>query len=97
MEKTMKRILLAVLISLPLVACSNWNRATPASFDNVATTAEVKKNLLADGLTGIDVDSSNGVVTLSGKLPSRSDREKAVRDARKVNGVKRVVDQISIP
>jgi osmotically-inducible protein OsmY len=93
----MKKTLLAVLICLPLVACSNWNRATPASMDNVTTTAEVKKNLLADGLTGIDVDSSGGTVTLTGHLSTSSDRRKAVHDARKVSGVQRVVDNIRVP
>ena len=37
---------------------------TPAPLDNGAMTAEVKKNLLSDNLTGIDVDTTDGVVTL---------------------------------
>jgi osmotically-inducible protein OsmY len=96
-EQYMKKVLLAVLVCLPLVGCSNWNRATPASMDNVATTAEIKKNMIADGLTGIDVDTSGGVVTLTGHLATSADRRKAVQDARKVTGVNRVVDHIQVP
>jgi len=94
---TMKKTLFAILLVLPLAACSNWNRMTPAPMDNGATTAEVKKNLLSDGLTGIDVDTTDGVVTLTGHLATREDRRKAVHDADKVNGVHRVVDHISVP
>ena len=93
----MKKLILTLAMTAVLAGCSNWNRATPAPLDNVATTAEVKKNLLSDSLTGIDVDSSNGVVTLSGHLATREARRNAVHDASKVPGVRRVVDKIDVP
>lgn len=93
----MKNVLLIIAMSVSLAACSNWNRVTPAPLDNAATTAEVKKNLLADKLTGIDVDTTDGVVTLSGHLPTGNDRRQAVSDAAKVSGVRRVVDHIAVP
>lgn len=93
----MKKLILTLAMTAALVGCSNWNRATPAPLDNVATTAEVKKNMLSDGLTGIDVDTTDGVVTLSGHLPTRAARRNAVHDASKVPGVRRVVDKIDVP
>ncbi len=96
----MKKSLVSLLLSTALVlpACSNWNRNTPKPLDNAAIQEEVRKNMALDGITGltIDVDSGSGVVTLKGHL-SASDRSKAVADARKVHGVNRVVDEISVP
>lgn len=96
----MKKLLVSIIMSATLVAalgCSNWNRMTPKSLDNSTTASEVKKNLLADHLTGIDVDVTDGVVTLSGHLPTKADREKAYDDASKVPGVKKVVNHIDVP
>jgi len=93
----MKKAVLALLMSASLVAamgCSNWNRMTPAPLDNKAMEAEVVKNLAADHINNVNVSVDNGVVTLSGSA-TRADRDKAVQDARKVSGVKSVVDNIS--
>lgn len=93
----MKKLLFATFLTLSIVGCANWNRMTPAPLDNGAITAEVKKNLLSDTLTGIDVDTTDGVVTLQGHLPTAKDRRAAVSDAAKVKGVRRVVDHIAVP
>ena len=96
----MKKSVLALLMSMALVAsmgCSNWNRVTPAPLDNRTMQAEVYKNLKADGISGVDVDVHEGVVTLSGHQSNSSDRQKAIDDARKVPGVKSVVNRIDVP
>ena len=96
----MKKSLFALLMSAALVSsigCSNWNRATPAPLDNTAIEAEVRKNLTADSITGLGIDVHEGVVTLSGHLANASDRQKAIDDARKVPGVKSVVNNINVP
>ena len=96
----MKKSLFALLMSASLIAamgCSNWNRVTPAPMDNRAMQAEVYKNLKADGISGVDVDVHEGVVTLSGHQSNSSDRQKAIDDARKVPGVKSVVNRIDVP
>jgi len=96
----MKKPFLSVLTALSLVismsACSNWNRVTPKPLDNSAIETEVRKNLTADNITGLQIDVSNGVVTLDGHL-SASDKQKAIADAQKVPGVTQVVDRISVP
>jgi hyperosmotically inducible protein len=64
-----------------------------------AITTEVKTKLLAaNGVPGskIDVDTTNGIVTLKGAVPTRAARAKALRITRSSKGVKRVVDQLTI-
>ena len=94
----MKKSLMSLAISLALVlpACSNWNKSTPKALDNTAIEEEIRKNLAGDHITGLSIDVNSGVVTLKGHLNS-SDKQKALDDARKVNGVKSVVDEISVP
>ena len=95
----MKKLLASTIMSVALIAavgCSNWNRMTPKSLDNSATATEIKKNLLADHLS-VDVDVTDGVVTLTGHLPNAEDRRKAYDDAAKVTGVKKVVNHIDVP
>ena len=96
----MKKLLGSLIMSAVLVTalgCSNWNRMTPKSLDNSSTASEIKKNLLADHLTGVDVDVSDGVVTLAGHLPTAADRQTAYADAAKVTGVKKVINHIDVP
>ena len=66
---------------------------------DAATTAAVKTKLLADtkvGGLGIDVDTKDNVVTLSGKVRSAAEKTEAVRLARTTTGVKSVVDKLVI-
>jgi hyperosmotically inducible periplasmic protein len=61
-------------------------------------TAKVKTALLADeGVPGssIDVDSSAGVVTLTGQLVSQAQVDRAVGIARNIEGVERVENRLS--
>lgn len=66
---------------------------------DAATTAAVKTKLLADtkvGGLGIDVDTRDNVVTLSGKVRSAAERTEAVRLARTTTGVKHVVSNLVV-
>lgn len=93
----MKRSFAALLAMVTLVfalGCSNWSRQTPKGLDNVAMKSEIHKNLASDGITGVDVDVNNGVVTLSGTIAA--DKHQAViSDARKVPGVTQVIDRLN--
>ena len=55
----------------------------------LADDAEVKGG-------GLDIEVKDGVVTLRGKLESDKQIQKAERLAKKVNGVKKVVNEISL-
>ena len=66
---------------------------------DAAITAAVKTKLLGDTNTPgmkIDVDTSKGVVTLSGDVPTAAERTNAVKIARETSGVTRVVNKITV-
>jgi osmotically-inducible protein OsmY len=95
----MKKSLASLAVTLLLLGfgCANWNRYTPKALDSTAIAEEIRKNMLGDGITGMTVDVDNsGVVTLKGDVKTKTDRQKAIDDARKVHGVKRVIDRIVI-
>jgi osmotically-inducible protein OsmY len=62
-------------------------------------TAAVKSKMLGDtrvpGLT-IDVDTKEGVVTLTGTVATSTEKERAVQLTKNTNGVKSVVDRIKV-
>jgi hyperosmotically inducible protein len=62
-------------------------------------TAAVKAKLLADPTVGglkIDVDTLNGVVTLTGTVKSAAEKAEAVRIANDTTGVRAVTDNLKI-
>jgi osmotically-inducible protein OsmY len=74
-------------------------RDAGAVVSDAAITSAVKTKFLADPAVAglkIDVDTKDGVVTLSGILPASSERQRAVVLARETSGVKAVVDQIKV-
>ena len=74
------------------------NRAGAAVTD-ATITATVKTKFLADDIvegTKIDVDTSGGVVTLTGTAPSKAAADRAVALARETDGVARVVNNVNV-
>jgi hyperosmotically inducible periplasmic protein len=62
-------------------------------------TSRAKARLLADAATrggSIDVDTKDGVVTLSGTVESRTAKTKAERDVAKLDGVRSVRNEIEV-
>jgi len=77
-------------------AASNAGRAV----DDASLTARVKSVLLADNQvkgTKINVDTSNGVVTLGGNVESAREKARAEQLAQQVDGVKQVRNNLSAP
>lgn len=74
------------------------DRAGDAAGDAALTTA-VKTKLLGDtdvsGLK-IDVDTRNGVVTLTGTVRTAAEKNKALALARETDGVKSVIDRLKV-
>lgn len=73
-------------------------RAADATAD-AATTAAVKAALIAApdlSALAIDVDTKNSVVTLNGTVKSEIQKSQAVEVAGKVNGVKTVINNLSL-
>lgn len=66
--------------------------------DNAALTTKVKAALLADEMvkgTQVNVDSSNGVVTLNGTVDTAAHKQRAEELARGVSGVSRVQNNLT--
>ena len=69
------------------------NQTMPGKANDGWITTKVKSKLAAAKnikSTDISVDTSQGVVTLSGTVPSKSVKNHAVREAKSVKGVKSV-------
>jgi hyperosmotically inducible protein len=90
----------------PSAAASNAIAATESAMNkagdavaDAAITGKVKTILIADpdvkALT-IDVDTKNGVVTLTGTVDTAAHADKAIADARGVDGVKSVDNKLSV-
>jgi hyperosmotically inducible protein len=72
---------------------------TGAVMTDAGVTAAVKTKFLADtSVSGlkIDVDTRDGVVTLTGTVATRAEADRAISMARETTGVKSVVDNLRI-
>ena len=72
---------------------------TTAAAGDAAITSAVKAKFLADtAVSGlkIDVDTSNGIVTLTGNVSSKAEAERAVTMARNTEGVTRVINNLRV-
>jgi hyperosmotically inducible protein len=82
-----------------LVAAAGLVFTVACAQTDAGITTNVKTKLAADDTVKayeIDVDTRNGVVTLSGGVESAPVKERAVQIARGTDGVRDVVDQIRI-
>lgn len=81
------------LLALTLAGCASQ------VVDDVGISAKVKSKLAADRETSaikIGVDTINGVVTLSGVVPTEREKAKAEQLARTTEDVKQVVNNITV-
>jgi hyperosmotically inducible protein len=79
-------------------AARDAGRDAAPVINDATLTAKVKTALLADGAVSgmsIDVDTKDGVVTLSGQLPDAGQAARAVDIARKIDGVKSVQNRLT--
>lgn len=66
---------------------------------DTALTAKIKSKMILDDdikARGIDIDTSDTIVTLSGVVGSAGERDRAVRLARETKGVTKVVDKLRV-
>ena len=90
----------AVFVLVAFVAGCKTTSSPGRQVDDVAIKTAVKAKLAADvklsTLTNIEVNSTNGIVTLSGQVRDESDRVQAVAVARSVDGVVRVNNELQV-
>jgi osmotically-inducible protein OsmY len=92
-----KSLALAIVLIAPLTtACG---KTVGETIDDTTITTRVKTAMLNDPTVGglrIDVDTFKGVVTLSGRVKSQSEKDQAVALARKISGVVDVKDALQV-
>jgi hyperosmotically inducible periplasmic protein len=89
-------LIAALILPMLLTACG---KTVSETIDDATITARVKTALLNDQdieFTRIDVDTVKGVVSLSGRVTSKEQQERAVAIARKVDGVRDVKSTLQI-
>ncbi len=92
------RILIVGLTAALLSACGGKSIARTQP-DDLTITARVKTALLNDpDITAprIDVETANRIVTLSGRVSSKQEEQKAIQVARSVPGVAEVKSTLQI-
>jgi len=91
---------LAILFVLAGIAACKTTSSPHQQVDDAAIKTSVKAKLAADvrlsTLTNIEVNSTNGVVTLAGQVRSDDERRMAGEVARAVDGVVRVNNELQV-
>jgi hyperosmotically inducible protein len=85
-------ILLAILIVVSGAATAG-ERSTGQVIDDATITTKVKASFVADpqvSALAIDVDTADGVVSLTGVVEGEPERQRAIQLAQGIEGVKRV-------
>jgi hyperosmotically inducible periplasmic protein len=81
-------VLILVLAVSGFAGCAG--KSSSGQFDDLTITARVKTALLNDPevtAPRIDVETVKGVVTLSGRVASKQEEQKAIKVARSIAGV----------
>jgi hyperosmotically inducible periplasmic protein len=88
------------LMFLALVGCQAMTGQTMGeNIDDASLTASVKSSLVGDkaaNLTRVEVDTTNGVVSLNGVVESAQQKARAEEVVRRVNGVKGVKNNLQV-
>jgi hyperosmotically inducible protein len=98
MRKTVTLMFAAIVVLGVLAGCAT-NRPIDDQLDDAGVVAEINARLAASPVTSalnINVDSLDGVVTLSGVVRTNESRLEAERIARTTSGVKRVISRIRV-
>ena len=95
-RRTAAAITIAWLLPLMFAACG---KTVGETIDDATITARVKTALLNDpqvGGTKIDVETTQGVVTMSGTVKSEAEATRAVQLAKQATGVKDVKSTLQV-
>ena len=100
MKRPLGSIGLAAVIALAvgLGACTT-TQSPKRQVDDNAIHAAIKAKLTADRFSNIvntDINVTNGVVTLAGEVPNAKVKADAEQEARSVDGVVRVINNLQV-
>ena len=96
-QKRFTALLLALVLALPLLAACG--KTVGETIDDATITTRVKTAYINDPVIGglrIDVDTFKGVVTLSGRVKTKTEEAKAIEIARSIGGVRDVKSTLQI-
>jgi osmotically-inducible protein OsmY len=89
----------AVLVTVLGVAACSTTQSPGKQVDDASIHAAVKAKLTADrfsNIVNVDINVTNGVVTLAGEVPNAKVKSEAEAEARSVDGVVKVVNNLQI-
>ena len=89
-------VVLAVVMAVG--ACTT-TQSPGRQIDDNAIHTSVKAKLTADrfsNIVNIDINVTNGVVTLAGEVPNAQVKKEAEKEARSVDGVVRVINNLQV-
>jgi osmotically-inducible protein OsmY len=89
----------AILTALAVIGACTTTQSPGRQVDDNGIHAAIKAKLTADrfsNLVNIDINVTNGVVTLAGEVPNAKVKAEAESEARSVNGVKRVINNLQV-
>jgi hyperosmotically inducible periplasmic protein len=92
-------LMLGVLSIAAAASAQAATRSAPATLNDAWITTQIYAKFFADpDIKGrnIDVDTTGGVVTLTGEVHSAAERSQALAKARGTEGVTRVVDKLTL-
>ena len=96
----LRTLTVLVLLAAFTAGCqATTGRTAGERIDDAAISTSVRAKLAGDraaNLTRINVDTVNGVVSLTGVVETPEDRARAERLARDVDGVQRVANNLQI-
>jgi hyperosmotically inducible periplasmic protein len=97
-RRTYSTVMLALVLVSSLLATA-CGKSVGETIDDATITTRVKTALLNDPDIGglrIDVDTFKGVVTLSGRVKTKTEADKAITIARRTGGVSDVKSTLQI-
>lgn len=98
LPKRLLAALLSAFLALTTLGCAH-DTSFGQKVDDTALTTQVKTALLADpdvSGTAITVETLRGEVQLSGFVDSKAQAIRAIDIARRVDGVERVIDKMTV-
>ena len=98
LERGSITLLAAVALALVVAGCTT-TQSPGRQIDDNAIHTKVKTRLTAErfsNILNIDVNVTNGVVTLVGEVPNAQVKAEAEQEARNVPGVVRVVNNLQV-
>lgn len=99
MKKATAILSLAACLMIFAVAGCTTTQSAGRQVDDSSIQASVKAKLTADrfsNITNIDTNVTNGVVTLAGEVPNDRVKADAEAEARSVNGVVKVINNLQV-